>query len=122
MISFTCADSFSSSRAIISSIVSSTSSLMTVVSASASRTRVVTAFSTSVAARSLRGLKLCLRSVANSSGSRVSTSDFPCRASCLRHQCPLRYFFVVSLGVCRARRRRAIAQRGHQLGILQAAP
>ena len=46
---------------------------MRLVSASACWTRVVTAFSTSVAARSVRGLKLCFRSDANSSGSRVST-------------------------------------------------
>src|SRR5262245_29984990 len=61
-------------RAIISSTVSSTSDLMTVVSASACRTRVETAFSTSVAARSLRGLKLRLSRAWNSSGSRVSTT------------------------------------------------
>ena len=65
--------SFWSMRAIISSIVSRTSSLISVVSASACWTRVATAFSTSVAARSVRGLKLCLRRDANSSGSRVST-------------------------------------------------
>src|ERR1700719_1604912 len=73
MISFICAESFLSSRAIISSMVSSTSDLIRLVSASACSTNVLTAFWTSVAARSVRGLKLCLSRDANSSASRVST-------------------------------------------------
>src|SRR5215470_13120730 len=73
MISFICAESFLSNCAIISSMVSRTSALMRLVSASACSTRVLTAFSTSVAARSVRGLKLCFSSAANSSASRVST-------------------------------------------------
>src|SRR6185437_10086249 len=54
------------------SIVSITSPLTTVESAKASFTRVWTAFSTSVAARSLRGLKFRFRSVVKSS---TSTSE-----------------------------------------------
>src|SRR6266404_8295896 len=74
MITFICAESFLSNCAIISSIVSSTSDLMRLVSASACSTKVLTAFSTSVAARSVRGLKLCFSSAENSSATRVSTS------------------------------------------------
>src|SRR5882724_12541078 len=77
MISFICAESFLSSWAIISPMVSSTSDLMTLVSASACSTSVLTAFSISVAARSVRGLKVCFRSEANSSASWVCV-----RASC----------------------------------------
>src|SRR5712675_815583 len=77
MISFICAESFLSSCAIISPMVSSTSDLMTLVSASACSTSVLTAFSISVAARSVRGLKVCFRSEANSSASWVCV-----RASC----------------------------------------
>src|SRR5690625_2902458 len=74
MISFTWAESFSSSRAIISWMVSTTSSWMTSASANASRTRMPIAFSTSLAARSVRGLKLCFRSSLNSSGEVVSVA------------------------------------------------
>src|SRR6266849_11072888 len=73
MIWFICAESFLSNCAIISSIVSSTSDLTRLESASACATSVLTAFSTSVAARSVRGLKLCFSSTENSSASRVST-------------------------------------------------
>src|SRR5215470_4213627 len=73
MISFICAESFLSNCAIISPIVSRTSDLIRLESASACSTSVLTAFSTSVAARSVRGLKLCLSSAANSSASWVST-------------------------------------------------
>src|SRR3984893_2634140 len=73
MIAFICADSFLSNCAIISSIVSRTSVLMRLVSDSACSTRVLTAFSTSVAARSVRGLQLFFQICSNSSPSRVST-------------------------------------------------
>ena len=66
-ISFICAVSFSSRRAIISSIVSITSPLTKLESESACVTRVCTAFSTSLAARSLLGLKFCFRRAAKSS-------------------------------------------------------
>src|SRR5580704_9273271 len=74
MMAFICAESFLSNCAIISSMVSRTSVLIRLVSASACSTRVLTAFSTSVAARSVRGLKLCFSICANSSASRLSTS------------------------------------------------
>src|SRR5690625_646037 len=55
-------------------MVSMTSSWMTLASASASRTRMPIAFSTSLAARSVLGLKLCFRSSLNSSGDVVSVA------------------------------------------------
>src|SRR5882672_4678872 len=92
MISFICAESFLSSCAIISPMVSSTSDLMTLVSASACSTSVLTAFSISVAARSVRGLKVCFRSEANSSASWVCV-----RASCWTVSVAMTSFLLCSI-------------------------
>ena len=56
---------------------------------SASRTSVVTAFSTSVAARSVRGLKLCLRQRRKLVGlARFDVRCFRCGLASFRHDQP----------------------------------
>src|SRR5882672_1367786 len=125
MISFICAESFLSSCAIISPMVSSTSDLMTLVSASACSTSVLTAFSISVAARSVRGLKVCFRSEANSSASWVCV-----RASCWTVSVAMTSFLLRSiqyddrlwcclLRCCLLLAIAALLQRLHQLRIRQ---